>query len=108
MKKKSITALALIAVMAVMMLSLTACVDDKDEDRQSGDGVSYSDDGINIPDIPPGAVSEYQGEGSQTFEIDPNSGSFSHSFSIDENDLNGSHRVSIDEHGNIITDGGDE
>ena len=88
MKKNSITALALIAVMAVMMLSFTACVDDQEEDNPSGDGVSHSGDGINIPDIPPGAVSEHQGEGSQTFEIDPNnpgSDSFSHSFSIDEN-----------------------
>ena len=110
MKRKSITAIGVLASAAVMMFALTACVDGKDEEPQSADGASrQSGGGVNIPDIPPGAVREYQGEGAQTFEIDMNdSGSFSHSFSIDEGDVNGSHSVSIDEGGNIINDGGDE
>ena len=103
MKRKPIKAILLIAVTAVMLLSLTACVDDKDDVNGASPENSVnqqSSDGISIPDIPTGTVSENQ----QTFEInqnDPENGSFSHSFSIDENDLNSSHSVSIDENGNI-------
>ena len=106
MRRKSIKAILLIAAVLMMTVVFAACEKDEDSGNPSDNVVNQqSGDGVNLPDIPPGAVRERQDEGSQTFEIDlndPDSGSFSHSFSIDENNMDGSHSVSVDEHGNII------
>ena len=101
MKRKSITVVWVIATIAMMMFALSACVDDKDNDNdtQSENGATHqSSDDIALPSIPPDAVREQQGEGSQIFEVDQSntdSGSFSHSFSIDENS-GSSHSFSIE------------